>query len=88
MIKIRKVKDIEDGIKRINKLYLQCGYKTTLIHADSDFEPLRPEMADLGISFNCVSKKEYVPDIERFNHTIKDPIRYYQSAIPFRWISK
>ena len=34
MIKNWKVKNIEDGIKKFNKLYLQHGFKTTRIHAD------------------------------------------------------
>ena len=41
MIKNRKVNNIEDGIKQINKLYLQRGFKINPIHADSEFEPLR-----------------------------------------------
>ena len=64
MIKNREVKNIEDEINRFNKLYIQRGFKTTRIYADSEFEPLRPEMADIGISLNFVSNKEHVPDIE------------------------
>ena len=56
MIKNRK-NNIEDGIKQIHKLYLQRSFKNPLIHADSDFEPLHAEMADLGISLNFISKK-------------------------------
>ena len=51
-IKIRKVDNIEYGIKYANKIYLQRGLKTTHINADSEFEPLCEEMADLGISLN------------------------------------
>ena len=40
MIKNRKVKNIEDVIKHVNKIYLQCGLKITHIYADSEFEPL------------------------------------------------
>ena len=57
MIKNRKIKDIEDGIKQVSKLYLQCGSKITSIHADSEFEPLCAEMADIGMSLNCAPKK-------------------------------
>ena len=41
MIKNLKVKNIEDGIKQVNKLYLQRGFKITCIHADSEFELLQ-----------------------------------------------
>ena len=62
-----KVKNIEDVIKHVNKLYLQRGFNITPIHADSEFEPLQAEMADIGISLNLTSKKGHVPDIEWFN---------------------
>ena len=67
MIKNQKLNNIEDGINQVNKLCLKRGFKITLIHSDSEIEPLRPEMAYLGIYINCVSKKERVPEIERFN---------------------
>ena len=57
IIKNRKSNNIEDGIKQVNKLYLQCGFKITLIHSDSEFEPMWVEMDDLGISLYCASKK-------------------------------
>ena len=52
-------------------LYLQRSFKITHIHADSGFEPLQAEMAYLGISLNCVSNKEHVPDIELSNWDFK-----------------
>ena len=57
MIKNLKFNNVEDGIKQVNKLYLQRGFRITLIHAYIEFEPLRSEMADLRISLNCASKK-------------------------------
>ena len=41
MIKNRKVKNIEDGIKQFQKLYLQRVFKITRIRADREFELLR-----------------------------------------------
>ena len=75
MIKNRKVKNIEDRIKQVNKIYLKHGLKTTRIHSDSKFEPLRAETSDLGILINCASKKEHLPDIEKFNRTVKERVR-------------
>ena len=57
MIKNLKIKNIEDVIKQVHKLYIQRGFKTTRIHADSKFEPLWAEMYDLGISLDWASKK-------------------------------
>ena len=56
-IKDRKLKNIEDGIKKVNKLYLQKCFDITHIHVYNSFETLQAEMDDLGISLNCVSKK-------------------------------
>ena len=52
MIKNRKVNNIEYGIKQINKIYLQRGFKITCIYADKKSEPLHSEISDLGISLN------------------------------------
>ena len=57
------MKNIEDGIKQVNKIYLQRGFKITRIHTDSEFESLQSDMADLVISLNYASKKEHVPGI-------------------------
>ena len=71
IIKNLKIKNIEYGIKEVHKIYLQRDFKSTHIHAGSDFEPLCTEMSDLGISLNCLSKKEIFPDIEQSNQTVK-----------------
>ena len=52
-----KINNIEYGIKQVHKLYLEHVFKITHIYADSKFEPLRANMADLGISLNCASYK-------------------------------
>ena len=64
MIKYRKTENIEDGIKQVKELYLKRGFKITRIHADSEFEPIHPEVDELDISLICVSKTEHVTDIE------------------------
>ena len=45
-------------------------------------------MADLGILLKCKYKKERVPDIEKFNQTVKERVQYTQSAMPFKLIYK
>ena len=71
MIKNRKVEHITDGTTQVHKLYLQCCFNITYIYTDCEFETIRKEMTDLGIKPNCASKKEHVPEIERFIRTIK-----------------
>ena len=70
MIKNRKINNIEDGFKHVQKLYLQHGFKITCIHSDSKFETLREETANLGISLNCASKEENIPEIEQLNKNL------------------
>ena len=75
IIKNIKINNIEYGIKQFHKLYLHRGFKIMRIHADSEFEPPRAEISDTVTSLNCKSKKEHVPDIERFNRIIKESVR-------------
>ena len=88
MIKNRKIENIEDVIKQVHKIYLHFGFKIMQISSDRDFEPLRKYMADLGILLKCKYKKERVPDIEKFNRTVKERVQYTQSAMPFKLIYK
>ena len=88
MIKNKKIKDIEGGIKQFNKLYLQRGFKITRIHSYSEFETLRAKMDYIGISLDCTSKKEHVTDIEQLNQTVKERVRSTQVAMPFKRFSK
>ena len=87
MIKHRKVKNLEDGIKNVNKLHLQCGFKITHIHADNKFS-LQAEMADLVIYLNCASDNEHVTETEWFNQNFKECVQSARSAMPFKKISK
>ena len=75
MIKNLKVENIADGITQAHKLYLKRGFKITHIHIYCEFEPLCKEMTALGINLNCASKKERVPEIERFIQTVKERVR-------------
>ena len=75
MIKNRKIEHIADGITQVHKLYLQRGFKITHMHTDCEFEPLRKVMTTIGIKLNSASKKEHVPEIERFLRTVKERVR-------------
>ena len=76
IIKNRKLNNIEYGIK----------LKITRIHSDSKFETIQVEMNNLGISLYCVSKKWHIPDIERFNQTVKERVLYTWAVMPFKLI--
>ena len=57
IIKNRKIKNIEDGIKQAHKLYLRYGFKITHINSDNKFENIWSKMTDLGISLNFIPNK-------------------------------
>ena len=70
MIKNRNVEHIIDGITQVHKLYLQHGFNITHMHTGCEFKPLCKEITALRINLNCASKKEHVPEIDRFIRTI------------------
>ena len=88
IIKNRNFENIADGITQVHKLYLQCSFKITHMHTDSEFEPIRKEMTTLGIKLNYASKKEHVPEIESFIWTVKARVRSTQATMPFKRIPK
>ena len=88
MIKNRKIKNIADGITQVHKLYLQRGFNITHIHSDCEFETLRKEMKALCIHLNCASKKEHVPEIDRFIQNLKERVRSAQATMQFKYIYK
>ena len=88
MIKDPKIEHLADGITQVHKLYLQRSFKITHMHTNCEFEPLRKYMNALGINLNCASKKEHVPEIERFIRTVKDSVRSARATMPFKRISK
>ena len=88
MIKNRKVEHIADGITQVHKLYLQSGFNITHVHSDFEFETLRKEMTALVINLNCSSKKEHVPEIERFIRTVKERKRPARATMMYKQIYK
>ena len=58
------------------------------MHTNCEFGPLRKEMTDIYINLNCSSKKEHVPEIERFIRTVKERVRSARFTMPFKRISK
>ncbi|KAL7482627.1 hypothetical protein ACHAW6_008295 [Cyclotella cf. meneghiniana] len=47
------------------------------------FESTQEGIADLGAIVNIVSQDEHVPEIERYNRTIKENVRPEYSMLPF-----
>ena len=50
---------------------------------DGQFEPLRGNLAELGILLNTASNNEHVPEIERQIRTVKERTRAIYCTLPF-----
>jgi hypothetical protein len=51
---------------------------------DGQFEPLRGDLAEMGIMLNTTSNNEHVPDIECYICTVKEQVRGIYNTLPFR----
>ena len=49
-----------------------AGSKNRNAFMDGQFEPLRGNLAELGITLNTASNDEHVPEIERQIRTVKE----------------
>ena len=50
---------------------------------DGQFEPLRGDLAEMGLQLNTVSNDEHVPEIERQIRTLKERTRAIYCTLPF-----
>ena len=55
---------------------------------DGQFEPLRGDLAEMGIQLNTISNDEHVPEIERQIRTLKERTRAIYCTLPFRKIPR
>jgi hypothetical protein len=72
------------GIKKIVKVYRRAGFKVISALMDGEFEPLRGELADIGVALNVAAPDEHVGDIERYIRTIKERMRGICNTLPFK----
>ena len=47
---------------------------------------MRGDLAALGATINVVSRDEHVPEIERYNQTIKKRVRSAYNVLPFKHV--
>ena len=72
------------GIRAIHQVYLQQGFRIRNAFMDGQFEPLRGNLAELGIMLNTASNDEHVPEIERQICTVKERTRAIYCTLPFQ----
>jgi hypothetical protein len=76
-------KTIISHFKVVVNVYRSRGFRMTIILADNQFKSMRGDLADLGAIINVVSHDKHVPEVERYNRTIKEPIKLTYNMLPF-----
>jgi hypothetical protein len=87
MITSEMAKTLLTGIKQVQRADAQRGglaLRTMLL--DGQFEPLRAELAGIGITMNGVARDEHVPEIERYIQTTKERTQCIYTMLPFKQI--
>jgi hypothetical protein len=74
-LKNAKADSIMKHIKDIHKIYVKRGFILEIVEVDCQFEPLRGELVELGITLNKGSREEHVPVAERRIWTVKERCR-------------
>jgi hypothetical protein len=62
----RNIPTLVNGVKAVATIYKRAGFRITTTLMDSEFEPMRGDLADLGIALNETARDEHIGDIERF----------------------
>jgi hypothetical protein len=68
----RQASNLMKAIKGICNVHALRAFTITLVLGDNEVESLRGELAQHQIQLNTAAPDEHVPEIERFNCTIKD----------------
>ncbi|KAI2498800.1 Reverse transcriptase (RNA-dependent DNA polymerase) [Fragilaria crotonensis] len=73
----RKSETIFKAITHVHQTYAKRGFHIEVILMDGEFDKdgLVGDVAELGITINCVAAEEHVPEIERHIRTIKERSR-------------
>ena len=82
-IKNQQGTTIFNGLRAIHQVYLQRGFQIRNAFMDGQFEPLRGNLAELGIVLNTALNDEHVPEIERQIRTVKERTRAIYCTLPF-----
>ncbi len=58
------VQEVEWELHHVCSLYCHHGFCMKTIHADLEFNPMRPVLLDMGIGYNEVAATEHIPEVE------------------------
>jgi hypothetical protein len=82
-IESHHAKVILKAVTHLRNVYAKGDFRIVTILMDGEFESLRPELTNLGMSLNTASRDEHVPEIERRIRTVKELVRGVWNTIPF-----
>jgi hypothetical protein len=83
-LKNAKITTIMSAITDVRNIYVKHGFLLEIVEVDGQFEPLRGELAPLGITLNKCSREEHVPVVERRIRTLKERCRCIHNTLPFK----
>ena len=84
----QKSTTLSEHIKQVNQLYQQQGFRPIYALMDGQFDPLRGDLAEMGLQLNTVSNDEHVPEIERQIRSLKERTRAIYGTLTFRKIPR
>ena len=80
----QKVPMLLDAVKKIQQVYHRRGFEIAHLLMDGQFEPIRGDLSNLGITLNTVANDEHVPKVERYIRTLKERTRATYNTLPFK----
>jgi acetolactate synthase regulatory subunit len=66
MIQNQQSKTILAAIKQVQSVYRKRGFNIVTVLMDRQFEAIRADVAELGISINTAANDVHVPDVEHY----------------------
>jgi hypothetical protein len=69
-------------IKDVRNICVKRGFLLEIVEVDGQFEPLRGELAAMGVTLNKCSREEHVPVAERRIRTLKERCRSICCSLP------
>ena len=83
VIQKRTKSQLSECIKNAVAIYTQRGFNVKNALLDGEFMPLRTNLLNMGIYANSATQNEYVQEIERQHHVIKERARACRSNLLF-----
>ena len=74
---------IKAMIDNVRKLYKKRGFHTKTIIMDGQFDGLRANLAEMGMTLNSSKNDEHVPEVEHHICTLKERVRSVYNMLPF-----